>query len=1814
MTKRIPNLKSGYGLAMCLVSALTSANTARAVITYQGESFPETTAEAQDLDYVRQTAPDPTGPGGERYSSYTNYVRWSDQRYPHADASYFTHTQLIDPNYRGTQQIAGETRTNNVFYGRRIILGKNGHIGLCGINTTPNTPITFGREGLFSTKATEVLNWAGDNVHVRGPFTILNAQTTHFAVMSYPNTTSTNTIHFHGAWTSRVETVVKFCRYPLKARSIGGAGSVLHGDTTGFLGTMVTETNSYVSLAHGLPNGTMRLGLDGYTGYQTSGLAPFASGLNGTLETCGANDAALDFKEIHSNGGTLAINATNRWNVATLRLNAGVCSFTANPSATNEASLTAASLVFEQKPVRLRLTQGTSFIPRDMTWKVLSAPRGDFSASDFTLENPDGLPYAFVDTDAASELHVALSASPIHAIAGGGLGEASAFLRGDCWEDGLVPHAGNDYIIALPRVFYPPLDDYVFPGRSLSLLNHASLYVDMVSATEFTCASMTISDAEIRSWRDTFTLSGGPIRLQGPFTACVYGGSDHTFSIASELVGDGNLTINSYPSMFVTGSGGTATLMARNTNYFGSITVTIPSMMRDYGPVPSLTRCTTLLVSDAAQLGAPRTSFTPDALQLEQMSVLKPLEDLTWATPNRGLRIAGCGRVDTPADVTLTLSNIVTYAGTFRKEGAGTLALAARPRFLSGAATDAPTSGTNVLEITAGAVKPLATNCLDGVRVRLAQTGTLLFDIAPTADGLRTFGIVNLSEPDAVPFESTANYFTDVLNVAFDTTASPDAPPSTDWSVALMTVPAATAEQLASRVRLTSGYPNYEAILNRRTNEDATVTLYANFRAIEVYTVTPQSAQTPLFTSGTTLAVPTSGHIVFSGWSATALSNAYVTVASAPAYSMPSDWANWTYEPAIEGRSLCFAEEDGKLVARIKADIRAYAKRAGGLVLSSLGESNAFAFITPGDHASEGPVAPSGENDFTFTNTTKVTDVILEGELSVRQMDAMRARAVWAFSPTISATRQELSCALVSFKLPTAYRFNALLTNGVTVTLTKNKETLLQDVSTLALRSTSSEKNFTLTFPTPIVVYAYLNTANALQMALYCSAPDTGFAKGETYAFVCDITASGAVKADMAQPLVYAANDEWIPTTAAMFVKAGSALDFNDLCDTGKPAGKHGRVRRVGNHFEFANRPGVPVRFVGAKITNTRSREPGEDPRYPDHVRRGYNATCCGAADDIFDTSDPLVLRIDEEKALQYDSYVACMISNGLYFTVSLYGNGRNPTWRALGEDRDGKPTYDEVKSLLLTHEGLVSNYLAAARIYLTHTNAYTGRCLLDEPALIGIDFAGEHYNGIMRVQDMGLKDGRDLQSAWSIRVAEMKAKYPQSAWTNVLDTIPASLTATDTGRFYGQFLREKVVAFEARVRRFIRDELHSDIALTNMQEIHPICFSDAQTSRDYIDMHFYEDHPSFLETTWSPPSTMAHGNVNPILVENWGVPRSAHAAHYGYPFVGTEFNYCAPGQFRMAGGLLMGATAALQDWSGIWHYTRNLQIVQQPMGYFSVMDDPLMPAFARAVLMLYARGDLPPLTNDYVTRLDPEGLRSAEANQKSTDWFQNSNRGSLAWYAKIGLAVTNELPTSLPTSGDWPTTKAKSKEQMLADLGLARDASGALPIAGGGHVRLDDKRGSIAVFTDRTCGGFAEGGAITAGVFSVELGDVPAAVWVSSCDKRPLTEARRMLLSYLTDVQDTGTRFLNDTRKTLLNFGKLPHLMRRAQGHVHLAIGRGSYRVFALAADGSRRFEVPYVSTADGLELTCDTALDPAEATYLYEIVRLNGTSLLFR
>ena len=160
--------------------------------------------------------------------------------------------------------------------------------------------------------------------------------------------------------------------------------------------------------------------------------------------------------------------------------------------------------------------------------------------------------------------------------------------------------------------------------------------------------------------------------------------------------------------------------------------------------------------------------------------------------------------------------------------------------------------------------------------------------------------------------------------------------------------------------------------------------------------------------------------------------------------------------------------------------------------------------------------------------------------------------------------------------------------------------------------------------------------------------------------------------------------------------------------------------------------------------------------------------------------------------------------------------------------------------------------------------------------------------------------------------------------------------------------------------------------------------------------------------------------------------------------------------------------------------------------------------------------------------------------------------------------------------------------------------------------LRLDRERGSMAIATLRTCGGFIESGTIDAGPLSFSICTnavahhiVPTTLWVSSIDGKPVAESTRMLLTHLTDAQGAGATFEDATRKVLLKWGK-GCLVESGAAEVSLRVNEPERcRIYTLAANGARRFAVPCCVEGNALRFTATTRGDDGKGVLQYEILR---------
>ncbi len=696
-----------------------------------------------------------------------------------------------------------------------------------------------------------------------------------------------------------------------------------------------------------------------------------------------------------------------------------------------------------------------------------------------------------------------------------------------------------------------------------------------------------------------------------------------------------------------------------------------------------------------------------------------------------------------------------------------------------------------------------------------------------------------------------------------------------------------------------------------------------------------------------------------------------------------------------------------------------------------------------------------------------------------------------------------------------------------------------------------------------------------------------------------------------------AEGSEWIPLEYRRDIVPGSALDFSGQGLHDAPAGKHGWLVSRNGHAEFERRPGVPARFYGVNLCNSANYlSDDEIERVTDRlVRLGYNAVRIHHHDDMWGKAmsgrgwlareaaagDPPAPPDDAIDRL--DALMAACIRKGIYLTTDLYVS-RQCTWRELGVDRDGNADNMSIKLLMMVTDAGFANWCAFARDFLTHENPHTGRCLAEEPAMPMLVIVNESSPHSDWDKAKAIPEFRALWPQW---LAEARAAnpgvYPEAApeafpekggWWDPSPENDAK--AAFWAWVFGRFSR--------RAAAFLREELgvRAMLATENNGPTLPSILQMRASAGDYVDFHYYVEHAASasksVQEETGLPLVGVFRNHNPI-----GGPRGMYRGVafnrvWGRPLVVSESQMGGPNVNRAMAGLLTGAFAAVQDWTGIWTFAlahsreKLFDGIDAAPGRFDLSLDPLMQATDRLPLLLFLRGDQMTPKAAFANYFSKEAMQAGAEGQPNSSRPTWSSDG-LEWRARLGVAFEDEgrnVFTRGPQIQDGQAIGASLPDGVTAypagELPTLPDA----PTCG---VEVDGEKGEIVVAGQRTSAGFVhDGSAFVAGPLRVTVHGHSALVAATALDGTPLGNSSRILVWHLTDLHGEGFAWGGDIVKSsywrqtgILSWGASRLMLHAGEAEVELKMdcetASGGFHVFALDTAGNRRAEIPAVLEA---------------------------------
>lgn len=636
------------------------------------------------------------------------------------------------------------------------------------------------------------------------------------------------------------------------------------------------------------------------------------------------------------------------------------------------------------------------------------------------------------------------------------------------------------------------------------------------------------------------------------------------------------------------------------------------------------------------------------------------------------------------------------------------------------------------------------------------------------------------------------------------------------------------------------------------------------------------------------------------------------------------------------------------------------------------------------------------------------------------------------------------------------------------------------------------------------------------------------------------------------QPYTITAGPDWAELPFPLDVTPGSALDWSST--DYKRAGSEGWLESRNGHFYFPNNP-QPQRFYGVNLAFSAMFLSKKDAEKlaTRLARMGYNAVRLHHFDSELTgwSGGTTSTGIFPDKLDQLNYLVAMLKKRGIYISLDLY------TIRQIrnNEVLSGATGGDEFKALQLVNQTARNNWLAFSTNLLNSLNPYTGLRWKDDPAIAWIVPVNENNMG----------------SATRSLSATSRALF-DSAWQNAGNTGSWNYQ-TDAGARFGANLHANAYAWmKTELRNLGVKALLSDVNGWHDQSV----LVGHRSNLDYVDNHFYWDHPNFLENAWSIPSRGWDNGGMATKVLGSGLQSVALSRVYGKPFTLSEFNFAAPNRFRAEGGLLLGSIAARQDWDAAFRFawSHNSARIQNTsrFDYFDMQADPIGLASERAIIALFLRRDLDSASDEGVLRIDPNGSGVAGG-------YNALMRRQI---------LSRKLYSSTTTGGDGNLT----------------DPTAPQP------VQVDTETGTLTVNTPRTQGIFAPVGSnVTAGGLSALLSGHRGALWVTSVDRKPIPTSNRILLTFLTDVQNTNIRYSGPDRDVIESWGITPHLVRVGSAAVTLAVQNPArYTVYRLDMAGNRIAEIPVTRTTTTLSFNV-TNSGPSGQTLYHEI---SGGSIL--
>lgn len=694
---------------------------------------------------------------------------------------------------------------------------------------------------------------------------------------------------------------------------------------------------------------------------------------------------------------------------------------------------------------------------------------------------------------------------------------------------------------------------------------------------------------------------------------------------------------------------------------------------------------------------------------------------------------------------------------------------------------------------------------------------------------------------------------------------------------------------------------------------------------------------------------------------------------------------------------------------------------------------------------------------------------------------------------------------------------------------------------------------------------------------------------------------------------------KWRPLPPAKpGVAAGSALDRSAL--TRNTAVTERVIVNSKGQLALEGSPDVPVRFLTVAdsyetFNMFKSKEAIEE--YTRQLRlQGYNMARLHYLDSILMSRAKKALEFNPAVLDKFDYYVYCMKKNGIYLNLdamcSRYGYDLGNTWMPDGSGRDfGFDIYFK--------ESVRDNWRKGVKKLLTHVNPYTKTRLVDDPVLAIVNGKNEQEFALMAWQypknaHYMLPTWREFLKQRYGTVEAYNAVWKRSVknWNEIPVFTQNDATARD-GR--GEDVARYKTGLESRMYEWYVAELEKigyTGIVTNYDMGQNLRYIALRRPFQAIGMHSYHAHPSSSgqnEQTIDQSSALANSNT---------MFRGINSARLtGKPMLITEYGIVFWNKYRYEEAFTAGAYAAFQDHSALTVHSQTVSI--RPEGRirpFGCTSDPIIHASEFLTAYLFRRGDVAPAQVNIRLDLNTEDMYRRRLFLDGIHYGQSR----LCLLTGVSTAVDPDFPVrknelALSTAGgstvmtrpgytmvvdkpgapfDIDSILNEFKKQGLFPKNNRTSAVSEIFENSNNELYMDARKHFMSVDTPNLQGICAEAGGKPVKLNNLAISGLTTRgnVAAVSVDGKPLAGSERIVLVYATNALNTGMVFLSEDMRICKEIGKTPVLVETGSFEFSLS-NRNAERMklYALATDGTRRFEIPLRKENGTVGAKIDTA-----------------------